>query len=112
MYADESATNWQVQPEQVRAFAAAVEQVRADLQKIASEVSQMSAPGAAPMLGTSPAAQELADKFTDRMGSERGLNGQLTTALARMEEFIASAEKSAAQYLQVDDDNSTKFKFV
>jgi hypothetical protein len=29
-----------------------------------------------------------------------------------MEEFIASAEQSAAQYQQTDGDNSTKFKFV
>jgi hypothetical protein len=114
MYADESAGggNWQVEPEQVRAFAAAVEQVRRDLAKITSEVSQLSTPTAAPLLGTSPVGQELAEKFTDRMGSEQGLHGQLTTALTRMEEFIASAEKSAAQYQQVDGDNSTKFKFV
>lgn len=114
MYTDESAAggNWQVEPEQVRAFAAVVEQVRRDLAKITSEVSQLSTPTAAPLLGTSPVGQELAEKFTDRMGSEQGLHGQLTTALARMEEFIASAEKSASQYQQVDGDNSTKFKFV
>jgi hypothetical protein len=113
MYVDESAGgNWQVEPEQVSAFAAAVEQVRADLARISSEVAELSTPNYAPMLGTSPVGQELAEKFTDRMGSEGGLHGQLTTALARMEEFIASAEQSAAQYLQVDGDNSSKFKFV
>jgi hypothetical protein len=112
MYVEESAGNWQVEPEQVSAFAAAVEQVRADLARITSEVAELSTPNYAPMLGTSPVGQELAEKFTDRMGSEGGLHGQLTTALSRMEEFIASAEKSAAQYLQVDGDNSSKFKFV
>ena len=116
MYVDDSAPvaaeNWQVDPEQVRAFGAAVEQVRRDLEKITSEVGEMSTPNYAPMLGTSPVGQELAEKFTDRMGSEQGLHGQLTTALARMEEFLASAEKSAAQYQQVDGDNSSKFKFV
>lgn len=115
MYVDEPAGvggDWQVEPEQVSAFAAAVEQVRADLARITSEVGELSTPNYAPMLGTSPVGQELAEKFTDRMGSEGGLHGQLTTALARMEEFIASAEKSAAQYLQVDGDNSSKFKFV
>ncbi|MGH3760644.1 hypothetical protein [Actinophytocola sp.] len=115
MYVDESAGgsgNWRVEPEQVREFAAAVEQVRSDLARITSEVAELSTPDYAPMLGTSPVGQELADKFTDRMGSQRGLHGQLTTAVARMEEFIASAERSAAEYLQVDGDNSTKFKFV
>jgi hypothetical protein len=115
MYVDESAgasNGWQVEPEQVRAFAAAVEQVRRDLEKISSEVSELSAPNAAPLLGTSPVGQELAEKFTDRLGSDRGLKGQLTEALARMEQFISSAEQSAAQYMQVDGDNSTKFKFV
>ena len=115
MYVDESAGasgGWQVEPEQVRQFAAAVEQVRGDLEKVASEVADMSTPNALPMLGTSPVGQELAEKFTDRMGSEQGLHGQLTTALARMEQFISSAEQSAAQYMQVDGDNSTKFKFV
>jgi hypothetical protein len=116
VYTDDSApvtgANWQVEPEQVQAFAAAVEQVRADLAKISSEVAEMSTPNYAPLLGTSPVGQELADKFTDRMGSEQGLHGQLTAAITRMEEFIASAEKSAAQYQTVDGDNSSKFKFV
>lgn len=116
MYTEEPAGgvggDWQVEPEQVRVFAAAVEQVRADLAKITSEVGQMAMPNYAPLLGTSPVGQELAEKFTDRMGGEQGLHGQLSTALARMEEFIASAERSAAQYQQVDDDNSTKLKFV
>jgi hypothetical protein len=116
MYVDDSAPvtgdNWQVEPEQVREFAAAVEQVRHDLERITGEVAELSTPNYAPMLGTSPVGQELAEKFTDRMGSEQGLHGQLNTALARMEEFLASAEKSAAQYQQVDGDNSTKFKFV
>jgi hypothetical protein len=113
MYVEESAAGgWQVEPEQVREFAAAVEQVRSDLARITSEVADLATPNYAPMLGTSPVGQELAEKFTDRMGSQTGLQGQLTTALARMEEFIASAEKSAAQYQQTDGDNSTKFKFV
>ena len=116
MYTDDSAPmsgdNWQVEPEQVREFAAAVEQVRRDLERITSEVAELSTPNYAPMLGTSPVGQELSEKFTDRMGSEQGLHGQLTAALTRMEEFLTSAEKSAAQYQQVDGDNSTKFKFV
>jgi hypothetical protein len=116
MYVDESAgtsgAGWQVEPEQVREFAAAVEQVRRDLEAITREVEDLSTPNYAPMLGTSPVGQELAEKFTDRMGAEHGLRGQLNTALARMEEFVSSAEKTAGEYLQVDGDNSTRFKFV
>jgi hypothetical protein len=116
MYVDEgtatptalpSGGGWQVDADQVRDFAAAVEQVRADLDKIVREVEDLSTPNYAPMLGTSPVGQELADKFTDRMGSERGLRGQLNTALTRMEEFVASAERTAAGYQQTDQDNAT-----
>jgi len=116
MYVDEgtasptalpSSGGWQVDPDQVRDFAAAVEQVRADLDKIVREVDDLSTPNYAPMLGTSPVGQELADKFTDRMGSERGLRGHLNTALTRMEEFVASAERTAAGYQNTDQDNAT-----
>lgn len=114
MYVEEDAAatmalpggSWQVDPDQVREFADAVEQVRADLDKIVREVEDLSTPNYAPMLGTSPVGQELAEKFTDRMGSERGLRGQLNVALARMEEFVASAERTAAGYQNSDADNA------
>ncbi|HEY0449386.1 hypothetical protein [Actinophytocola sp.] len=116
MYVDDSAVSpsggWQVEPDQVREFAKAVDQVRHDLAAITSQVQELSTPNYAPMLGTSPVGQELAEKFNDRMGSERGLRGQLETALRRMDEFVLSAEQTAAEYLQVDGDNSAKFKFV
>lgn len=118
MYTDDntplagSGGGWAVEPEQVREFAAAVEAVRADLAAITREVEDLSTPDYAPMLGTSPVGQEMAEKFADRMGSERGLRGQLNVALARMEEFVASAELTAAQYRQVDDDNASKLRFV
>lgn len=116
MYEDQATSGsgggWQVDPAQVRAFAAAVAQVRSDLERIRGEVNELSTPAAAPMLGTSPVGQELAEKFTDRMGSEQGLRGQLNLAITRMEEFLTSAEQSAAEYQQVDGDNTTKFKFV
>jgi hypothetical protein len=117
MYVDDATASsgtggWQVEPEQVREFARAVEAVRADLEAITREVEDLSTPNYAPLLGTSPVGQELAEKFTDRMGSERGLRGQLNVALERMEEFISSAEKTASQYLQTDDDNASKLRFV
>ena len=97
MYVDESAHGvgggWQVEPEQVqRVRGRGRAGARPTSTRITSEVGELSTPNYAPMLGTSPVGQELAEKFTDRMGSEQGLHGQLTTALARMEEFIASAE--------------------
>jgi len=117
MYVDEPLTagsggGWTVEPEQVREFASAVEAVRADLAAITREVEDLSTPDYAPMLGTSPVGQEMAEKFADRMGSERGLRGQLNVALQRMEEFVASAERTAAQYQQVDEDNATNLRLV
>jgi outer membrane murein-binding lipoprotein Lpp len=111
MYVEQSG-NWRVEPEQVREFAAAVDQVRRDLEAIASEVQDLSTPDYAPMLGTSPVGQELAEKFTDRMGSAGGLRGQLEAAMKQVDDFVTSAQHTAAEYLQVDADNQSKFKFV
>ncbi len=71
MYLDEQSpaagSGWQVEADQVRAFAAAVDQVRADLNKIAQKVNEMSTPNYAPLLGISPVGQQMAEKFSDRM---------------------------------------------
>lgn len=113
MYVDSgSGGGWAVEPEQVHEFAKAVEAVRADLRAITGEVEDLSTPDYAPMLGTSPVGQELAEKFADRMGSERGLRGQLNTALQRMEEFVASAELTASQYQQTDEDNAFGLRYT
>ena len=115
MYLDEqtpdtgSAGGWQVDPEQVRDFAAAVDQVRADLNAISKEVNEMSTPNYAPLLGTSPVGQQMAEKFTDRMGAEHGLRGLLNNALKNMDEFVTSAEKTAATYQQTDQDGAAGF---
>ncbi len=117
MYVDDSGASvassggWTVDPDQVRTFAEAVAQVRRDLDRITREVDDLSTPDYAPMLGTSPVGQELAEKFTDRMGSEKGLRGQLNLAVAHMEEFVLSAENTAAQYLQTDADNASNLRF-
>ena len=117
MYLDEQSPDvstpgngWTVDPAQVRDFAAAVEQVRADLNRISNEVNTMSTPNYAPMLGTSPVGQELAEKFTDRMGSEDGLRGLLDAALKRMDEFVTAAEKTAAAYVAHDEGSATGFR--
>jgi len=103
---------WSVDPEQVREFARAVEAVRADLAAITREVEELSTPNYAPLLGTSPVGQQMADKFTDRMGSEGGLRGQLNVALRRMEEFVASAEHTAELYLRTDEDNASGLRYI
>jgi hypothetical protein len=102
MYIDSAPAGggWAVDPVEVQAFARAV-----------ADVENLSTPDYAPMLGTSPVGQELAEKFADRMGSERGLRGQLNVAVAHMEEFVTAAEQTAATYLQVDADNLSKMKY-
>ena len=104
-----SSGGWQVDPAQVREFASAVDKVRGDLNRINNEVSSL-ASTATPMLGTSPVGQELSQKFTDRMGGDGGLRGQLQTALQRMEEFVSSAEQSAAGYQQTDADSAAGYR--
>jgi hypothetical protein len=115
MYIDEtsgsSGAGWAVDPAQVQAFADAVADVRKQLDTITREVEELSTPNFAPMLGTSPVGQELAEKFTDRMGSERGLRGQLNLAVAHMEEFVVAAENTANTYLQTDSDNADSYRY-
>jgi hypothetical protein len=114
MYVEDTAPaggGWAVDAAQVQAFADAVADVRKQLDIITSEVEDLSTPNYAPMLGTSPVGQELAEKFTDRMGSERGLRGQLNIAVAHMEEFVLAAEHTAATYLDSDADAKSSFKY-
>jgi hypothetical protein len=106
-----SAGGWQVHADQVREFAAAVDRVKADLARISGEVDRMSTPDYKALLGTSPVGQELAEKFSDRMGSDYGLRGQLKQALDRVSEFIESAEKTAAAYQQTDQDSAAGLQY-
>lgn len=117
MYVDDAAgtasgAGWAVDSDQVQAFADAVADVRRQLNFITGEVEDLATPNYAPMLGTSPVGQELAEKFTDRLGSEKGLRGQLNIAVAHMEEFVLAAENTATTYLQTDADNAATFKFT
>jgi hypothetical protein len=116
MYVDDgqpssSGAGWAVDPDQVRAFAETVAEVRRHLDTVTREVEDLSTPDYAPLLGTSPVGQELAEKFSDRLGSEKGLRGQLNVAVAHMEEFVLAAEHTAGTYLQVDADNATKNRY-
>src|SRR6185295_18539586 len=93
---------WSVSPEQVRAFAEAVAQVKADIDAVRQEVAEFKDPALLPMLGTSPPARELSEKFGDRIAGDSGLAGQLQTALANLQEFVDGAEKTAAKYQETD----------
>jgi hypothetical protein len=93
---------WEVTPEMVREFAAAVAQVKADMEAVRQEVAEFRDPALAPMLGTSPPARELSEKFADRIAGDAGLAGQLETALANLQEFVDGAERTAARYQETD----------
>jgi hypothetical protein len=105
-----AAGGWRVEASQVREFAAAVAQVKADLNRISAEVGNL-ASTATPMLGTSPTGKELSEKFSDRMGGEDGLRGQLQVALQRMEEFVRSAEQTIAAYQAHDEDSAQGLQY-
>lgn len=116
MYVDETssgapADGWAVDPSQVQAFADAVAEVRGQLDFIMRQVQDLAAPDYAPMLGTSPVGEELAQKLVDRLDSERGLRGQLSMAVAHMEEFVLAAEHTAASYLQSDTDGAHSYRY-
>jgi hypothetical protein len=98
-----SGGQWAVEPEQVNAFASAIVQVRAHLDKVRDQVDELSGPDYQPRLGTSPTGQQLARKFNDRLTSDAGLAGQLRIALKNLEDFVSSAEKAAATYLESDN---------
>lgn len=93
---------WQVEPGQVREFAQAVQQVRDNLNAVRGEVNQLAAPAYQPMLGTSPVGQGLTSKFTDRVTGPQGLLAHLDTALAQLDQFVATAEHAATHYVSND----------
>lgn len=93
------AGGWQVEPEQVRTFAAAVAEVRADLEHLRRAAQEVAA--APPLLGTSPVGDGLAAKFVDRAGND-GLVGELNRVITQMEAFVSSAERTVAEYRERD----------
>lgn len=94
---------WTVEPDQVNNFASAIVQVRAYLDRVREQVDELSGPDYQPRLGTSPTGEQLARKFNDRLTSDAGLAGQLRVALKNLEDFVSSAEKTAATYLESDN---------
>ncbi|HEY0636750.1 MAG TPA: hypothetical protein VGD67_03820 [Pseudonocardiaceae bacterium] len=90
---------WQVEPEQVRAFATSVADVRQDLELLRRAAAEVAADP--PLLGTSPIGDGLAAKFVDRAGNA-GLVGELNRVIAQLEAFVASAERTVAEYQERD----------
>jgi len=97
---------WQVEPDQVRAFAAAVSEVRQGVNEIRSHADVLAADP--PLLGTSSVGHGLASKFLDRAGPD-GLMGELHRVLTQLEDFVAAAEQTAAEYQQKDNTAAWSF---
>ena len=117
MYEDKPGTatvpagqGWDISPDQLRDFAAALARVKHDLDAVRREAEEFRDPALMPKLGTSPPARELADKFTDRIAGDFGLAGQLTTAVTNLQEFVDGAERAAAKYQQVDAAGKDRFR--
>jgi len=111
MYVDDKpASGWAVRPDQLREFRDAVAEVRRDLNAVSREVADMGGPVYKPMLGTSPTGKEMAEKFTDRLSGDNGLQHQLKTALAHLEQFVHGAEKAAATYENTDQTGAERFR--
>lgn len=97
---------WQVEPAQVRAFASAVYEVRQDINEIRRQADALAADP--PLLGTSSIGYGLAAKFLDRAGQD-GLLGELYGLLNQLEDFVAAAEQTAAEYQQKDNTAAWSF---
>jgi hypothetical protein len=93
---------WQVEPSEVAAFVSAVQRVRDNLNTVFSQADQLTSPAYLPQLGTSPVGQSLTAKFTDRLSGGQGLLEQLNTALSHIDDFVATAERTAARYVGTD----------
>ncbi|WP_424184393.1 hypothetical protein ACOBQX_21095 [Actinokineospora sp. G85] len=91
---------WDVDPDKLAGFAAAVEFARLGLAQVQSRVELMQGEAYTPQLGTSPVGQQLARKFDDRLNGDNGLRGLLAEAMRRMDQFIESAEKVRDSYTE------------
>jgi hypothetical protein len=109
--ADATSSGWEVDEERLTYFARAVEHARERLRQVQEQVERMRGASFTPRLGTSPAGQQLEQKFTDRLDSPLddpanpttgGLRPMLAEAMRRMEEFIAGAESAAKSYTELD----------
>jgi hypothetical protein len=93
---------WEVDPDRLRSFGDAVVRARSYLDAVQMKVDRMQGAELTPQLGTSPVGEQLAKKFDDRLNSTDGLRAMLTEAMKRMDTFVASAEKAAKSYEEVE----------
>jgi hypothetical protein len=102
---------WEVDPRRITYFTRMVEDVRQRLREVQLKVERMQDGSFTPRLGGSPAGQQLAKKFADRLDAPLddptnpttgGLRPLLTEAMRRMEEFVAGAEAAAKSYTEQD----------
>lgn len=93
---------WQVSPDQVKAFADAVAQVRNDLDTVFRQVDQLTSPDYQPQLGSSPVGQALTGKFVDRLSGGQGLLANLNVVLQHLDDFVTNAEQTAQQYQETE----------
>jgi len=89
---------WQVTPDQVSAFASAVQQVRGDLNAVLRQVDLLTSPSYQPQLGSSPVGRALTAKFVDRLSGDQGLLASLNAVLAHLDDFVSNAEQTASLY--------------
>jgi hypothetical protein len=101
---------WSVHPDQVKAFAAAVHQVRADLDAVFKQVDQLTSPAYLPQLGSSPVGQALTAKFVDRLSGGSGLLPNLSTVLNHLDQFVRNAEQAASGYQDSDESSAGTLK--
>jgi len=103
--------SWHVDPDELGAFAWAVERARDRLKEIQDRVDRMRTDAYTPKLGTSPVGIQLEATFADRLDaqldnpnhpSSGGLRSMLTEAMRRMDEFVTSAEAAAKAYREHD----------
>lgn len=107
-----AAGGWAVDQYRFSAFVDAIDMVRYRLRAVAATVERMRSASYTPKLGTSPVAQQLEQKFAERLDAPLddpahpttgGLRPMLAEAMRRMEEFVAGAEDAARAYRDLDE---------
>ncbi|MGQ0838250.1 hypothetical protein [Actinokineospora sp.] len=93
---------WDVDLDKLSGFGLSVSSARFGLAAVQARVERMQGEEYIPKLGTSPAGQQLAKKFDDRLNGDDGLRGLLTEAMRRMDQFIESAERVRDTYRETE----------
>jgi hypothetical protein len=106
-----AAGGWGVDADNLARFTATIDMVRDQLDAVRRHVERMRSASFTPKLGISPVAEQLEQKFTDRLDTpldnreqptSGGLRPMLVEAMGRMEQFVAGAEAAVRAYLEHD----------